>query len=353
MVEYDDEKIITALKSKDTDLIKSLITASNANVIRIYGFTPLMLAIIYNKPKTIIYLLDIGSDVNATSNESDESWDKFEKYGYVNIYGGDHPLDIALTRGLNIVIIDQLIKYGANVNARNRNGTYPLTLSVVKSTLGNIYATKLLVDNGADVNATDKNGETPLSIAVYSSSMDNIEYLISKGARITYNVCKLASKSNSTFVKDYLRVKCRLLYAAENRVINKFEGKGNIPNNILDFLGGFGEKKSISKKIPSKKERIVKITKSKVKGKKYTAIVKNTITKKTRTINFGAKGYQQYRDSTKLKAYKSKNHSDPKRRRSYFSRHSGVPTKQLAVKKEWKKSKGLYNPKILSHMYLW
>lgn len=101
------------------------------------------------------------------------------------------------------------------------------------------------------------------------------------------------------------------------------------------------------------KERIVQFIKPTVKGKKYTAIIENLETKKRHKISFGAIGYEQFKDSTPLKLYANKNHGDPKRRRNYFNRHSGIPTKDAAVKKELKKSHGHYNAKILSHIYLW
>ena len=100
-------------------------------------------------------------------------------------------------------------------------------------------------------------------------------------------------------------------------------------------------------------ETIVKIIKSTQKGKKYTAIVRDNETKKERKISFGAIGYEQFKDSTPLKLYKSKDHGDVKRKRNYFSRHSGVKTKVEALSNEIAKSGGKYNPKILSHKFLW
>ena len=100
-------------------------------------------------------------------------------------------------------------------------------------------------------------------------------------------------------------------------------------------------------------ERLRSIKVSPRKGKKYRAEVYNPETKKVRNIDFGAKDYQQYKDSTRLKKYRSKNHGNPKRRNNYFSRHSGVKSKRAALNKEWSKSKGKFNAKILSHQYLW
>ena len=103
---------------------------------------------------------------------------------------------------------------------------------------------------------------------------------------------------------------------------------------------------------PTKKERIVEILPSKTQTKKYAARVRDKEGHE-RTINFGAKGYEQYRDSTPIKKYSKKDHGDSERRKKYFQRHSGVPGKRNALNKEWKKSKGKYNAKILSHQYLW
>ena len=101
------------------------------------------------------------------------------------------------------------------------------------------------------------------------------------------------------------------------------------------------------------KERIVNILISPNKSKKYLAMIYNAETKKVRKIHFGARGYAQYKDSTKLKAYSQKDHGNTKRIENYFSRHSGVKGKRAALALEKRKSNGIYNAKILSHTYLW
>ena len=100
------------------------------------------------------------------------------------------------------------------------------------------------------------------------------------------------------------------------------------------------------------KERIVSFEKSSRPEKKYMANVKDLSTGKIRVIHFGASDYQQYKDRTGLGFYTKKNHGDIKRMRRYFTRHSGTPVREKAIEKEKKKSNGYYNPKILSHIYL-
>ena len=58
------------------------------------------------------------------------------------------------------------------------------------------------------------------------------------------------------------------------------------------------------------------------KNKKYKVVITDTKTKKKKTIQFGDKRYQQYKDKTPLKLYKSKDHLDTKRRTSYKKRHN-------------------------------
>ncbi len=101
------------------------------------------------------------------------------------------------------------------------------------------------------------------------------------------------------------------------------------------------------------RERILSIKRSRRKGKKYTAIVQDKRTRRRRRIHFGATGYDQYKDSTGLGYFTSRDHGDRKRRRNYFSRHSSVRTKRLAIRKERRKSRRRYTPKLLSHRFLW
>ena len=97
-------------------------------------------------------------------------------------------------------------------------------------------------------------------------------------------------------------------------------------------------------------ERVIRIEVSPVKGKKYRAHVRG---RTTRTVDFGASAYQQFKDSTRLKKYRHLDHNDPKRRRNYFMRHSGVASKRQALARERAKSRGKITAKILSHQYLW
>lgn len=83
---------------------------------------------------------------------------------------------------------------------------------------------------------------------------------------------------------------------------------------------------------------VLLFSKSKRKNKKYKVVIKRRGLR-NKTVHFGDKRYQQFKDSTPLKIYKSKDHGDKKRQKNYFARHG-------------KKAK-IYTPKYFSHKYLW
>lgn len=87
--------------------------------------------------------------------------------------------------------------------------------------------------------------------------------------------------------------------------------------------------------------RLVKIQKSDKAGKKYTAVIQQKPAGKIKYIHFGALGYEQYRDSTKLKLYKKYDHGDRNRQKKYIARHQGF------IKP------GYYSPGQMSMDYLW
>ena len=135
--------------------------------------------------------------------------------------------------------------------------------------------------------------------------------------------------------------KTRLTINREIKYLKKHGNQFDLINYDPDQQGG-----------RKMKESIVKMQRGPF-PKKYTAVVRNKKTKKTRKIHFGDRRYQQYKDRTKLKLYKKKNHGTRRRMQNYFSRHSGTKKRGKAIKKERRKSKGFYNAKILSHEYLW
>lgn len=66
----------------------------------------------------------------------------------------------------------------------------------------------------------------------------------------------------------------------------------------------------------------LRFEKSRHKGKKYDAVLKNKKTQQEKRVPFGAIGFQQYEDRA-LGLYKNDDHHDETRRKRYRQRHMG------------------------------
>ena len=138
-----------------------------------------------------------------------------------------------------------------------------------------------------------------------------------------------------------------------DRHIMEEDCKSNSKALKMAIKGGGKTKKKHTPKAPRMKERIIRFERSKAKGKKYTAFVKELGTGNVRKISFGGLGYAQYKDRTGIGAFSNLDHGDRARMGRYFLRHSGTRNRARAIAKEKILSNGIYNPKILSHVYLW
>lgn len=88
------------------------------------------------------------------------------------------PLHVAARFGRNVVI-KLLLRYKANINARDLTGRTPLMVAVVSQQRG---TTKLLVEKGANIGDSDNVGTTPLHLAILNDSIEATVYLLSAGA---------------------------------------------------------------------------------------------------------------------------------------------------------------------------
>jgi hypothetical protein len=87
--------------------------------------------------------------------------------------------------------------------------------------------------------------------------------------------------------------------------------------------------------------KFVKNVKSSNSKKKYTALIQNKKTGKIKKINYGSSINNQFKDSTGLGIYTSKNHGDSVKRIAYKARHKGF------IKS------GYYSASYFSMKYLW
>ena len=154
-----------------------------------------------------------------------------------------------------------------------------------------------------------------------------------KAAAVDYKMLKDGCKKGSKAVK----------YAKKSR---KKHGYGT--RRVPKHKGG----KRTIKKRNNMLEKIVKFKRG-PSPKKYTAVIRNNKTKNIRHLHFGDKNYEQFKDRTGMGLYSHKNHGDRRRQENYYNRHSGVKKRKHAIALEKRRGKGLYTPKLLSHIYLW
>ena len=78
-------------------------------------------------------------------------------------------------------IASLLIKQGAAVNAKAKNGLTPIHLCAQEN---KVEVAELLVDNGADCDAETKAGYTPLHVASHFGQMAMVRFLLEHGVRV-------------------------------------------------------------------------------------------------------------------------------------------------------------------------
>lgn len=98
----------------------------------------------------------------------------------IELSGPVTPLDAAVRNGPPEVV-EYLLKKGANVNAKTRDGRTALFQSVRR---GTTLATEVLIRHGANVNAQTEEGWVPLHIAIMNGMDSTVALLLASGANV-------------------------------------------------------------------------------------------------------------------------------------------------------------------------
>lgn len=147
-----DTEIISQLLNKNLDFLNSFSPA---------GFTALGLASYFGHLSLVKLLLDKGANPNIASNN------QFKVAPIHSACAISH-FDIA----------ELLIRYRADVNAKQMEGVTPLHSAAYN---GQTKLSKLLIDNGADINAKMDNDRTPLFMANEKNFQETAELIIKHG----------------------------------------------------------------------------------------------------------------------------------------------------------------------------
>lgn len=91
------------------------------------------------------------------------------------------PLMVAAKKG-DLEAVRNLIQTGADVNARNQNGSTALTYAL-RNSGSSVQTINLLASAGADVNMADREGYTVLMRAAQAGDLDAVRLLLAAGAK--------------------------------------------------------------------------------------------------------------------------------------------------------------------------
>ncbi|ETP14189.1 hypothetical protein F441_10849 [Phytophthora nicotianae CJ01A1] len=103
-------------------------------------------------------LLRFGADVNARNQEG---------YSALHYTGNGDALDVAI----------YLLDNGADIDAQDQNGKTPLHHSIRE---GSLLVSNLLVSRGAQVDIKDVDGVTPLTLAIQQRSMNMLQIILNE-----------------------------------------------------------------------------------------------------------------------------------------------------------------------------
>ncbi|RXI39424.1 hypothetical protein CRU99_10905 [Malaciobacter mytili] len=147
----------------------------------------------------------------------------------------------------NIDMVKMLVKYGADINQKNKDGYNIIYYYMSKNTSfrkiadqqNYLIMLRNIISLGADVNSRDDFGGITLHKAILDNDIQTIKVLINAGADINAVDNKGRNMVHNTMWQNKVKI-FRLLYSYNKKLINKPDKFGVLPINYAAFLG-YGE----------------------------------------------------------------------------------------------------------------
>lgn len=180
------------------------------------------------RKEIIKVLLDYNVDTNACD---------YKKNTILHLLANDANLDDDI-----VTIFEMLLIKGANINAKNVNGSTPLHIAV-KNRGMKIEFLKLLIKQSANVNAVDEDGKTPLHLLCKNSWSEEknekiIEILVSAGAEIDAKDKHGLSPLYTACLSNNKKIVLQLLNFGANINIEYLKNK-TIVHYLCDYYPSF------------------------------------------------------------------------------------------------------------------
>lgn len=169
--------LLTAILSCNDDVVKLLINAgANVNASDHFtGKTALIQAVITSRravKKIVPQLIKAGADINARDKEGNTALISTVRNGYFSrrqLVKGDHNTPV------NNIAISQLIKAGADINIADKDGNTALIWAIKCKHNGDV---KQLLKAGAAIDVKNNEGETALTLATAAGNNDIVNLLL-------------------------------------------------------------------------------------------------------------------------------------------------------------------------------
>jgi ankyrin repeat protein len=173
--------------------------------------SPLIYAIIFGTPESLINLLEQGYDPNIKSKDNITA---------LMVASVNNKKDC----------VKILLKKSADPNIQSNNGTTALMFASIN---GNIDIVKLLLDKNANINLHTSNGSTALMLAVEHNNEDIVKLLLDKNARFNNSIF---NNANSNVIRNLLSRKKNKLFnqtklGESSLYIHKYTPTQSLTNN--------------------------------------------------------------------------------------------------------------------------
>lgn len=213
--------LLWAAYNNNEQLIDYLLTkGADPNIADINGYIALHLAIVENNIQLIEKLIKKNANINTCVPTYNENYGGFYPIHFASIvdsadkiikilinngadinkqiidtafYGGFTPIHLSIL-DKNINSFNSLIKYGANINIKNSDGSSPLLYAIDYEA---VDFANILIQNNADVNIADNKSMTPLILASKNNfELDFYKKLINNKANLNATIADTAADWN-------------------------------------------------------------------------------------------------------------------------------------------------------------
>lgn len=161
---YTESSFVESAKKGDIDAVKLFLAEGiDINATNERGQTALIRAAEYQRTEVVTLLLGKGADVDKVGG-------RYARTALTEAAGAG-----------NVVIIKQLVEKGADINAKDYEGTTPIFFACM---YGHVEAVRLLIELGADLNVQAAGmGRTPMSLAKTNGHTEIVQILKDAGAK--------------------------------------------------------------------------------------------------------------------------------------------------------------------------